>query len=240
MENKCINLFLHGLCMWECHLSLGSVVPRNKRRSTTSLSVFIQWHTVLFNVYQARDGRGLVSQPSWFWLLVVRGGHQHTAEFWGAVGESSRRGGRSHSECQRKGEHASSEVYAISGVMFEYALIWSPFFPFLYRLSLMLSDWSMPIWWCWVMSQDKPHQIWGIWTSPQSRSCITFNLLLQRSPLEYRRGPQSSGWATFWKIFYFEKWQDCLCYSHLWWTFDACQEVICLGCVTLWNSSANK
>lgn len=130
MENKCINLFLHGLCMWECHLSLGSVVPRNKRRSTTSLSVFIQWHTVLFNVYQARDGRGLVSQPSWFWLLVVRGGHQHTAEFWGAVGESSCRGGRSHSECQRKGEHASSEVYAISGVMFENALIWSPFFPF--------------------------------------------------------------------------------------------------------------
>lgn len=128
---------------------------------------------------QAWDGGGMVPQSPWFRLLVVWGGHQHTAEFWGPVRESRRSGGWSHSKCQRKGKEVwllhETPYTSVARITQDQLLNLNPkrnesvAASVFYRLLLMPSDWSMPTWWCWVMSQDKPHLTWVIWTSPQSR-----------------------------------------------------------------------
>ena len=147
------------------------------------VSIFCFLQTLLWPtsvVHQTRDGCGVVPQSPRFWLLVVRCGHQYTAELWGLVRESCCGGSWSNSECQRKGadEWMLQQLLKIRNTNYKYttnfnvAHFGEPFFPpapVFFRLLLMPLDWSMPTWWCWVMNPGKQHPTWVIWTSPRSR-----------------------------------------------------------------------
>lgn len=99
----CSLTILYHMSLHHCYYTFLLIVVFSSVLHNTHLNTYLKTSS-LFADPQTRDGGRVVPQSPWFWLLVVRCWHQHTAELWSLVWASCCSGGGSHPECQRKGE----------------------------------------------------------------------------------------------------------------------------------------